>query len=246
MKLRVIDFETTGTDGDRREGKPVGIVEIGFTDIDVPRRAVCRPYSALVSSGVCIPPEARAVHHISEEDAAGGITPDRALWTLMDGMEIGDIFVAHNAKFEQAFFSGGSHQWICTLQCARHLWQDAPGHSNQVLRYWLGVDGDAEWPDLLMPPHRAGPDSYVTALIVYRMILEQSPQHLIQLTNTPVLMKDVPFGKYEGRPWAEMDAGYLRWCLEPARTFRPDLKDAITYTARHWLTKANLSGTPFA
>lgn len=247
MKLRVIDFETTGTDKDKKAGKPVGIVEFGFTDVDGGTGGIpSYPVSDLVNCGLPIPPEARAVHHLSDADVANGITPDLAMQTLMAGMEPGDIFVAHHAAFERAFFSGGAFPWICTLQCARHIWPDAPGHSNQTLRYWLGVDEEVSWPEMAMPPHRAGPDAYVTAHILSHMLRERHPSVLIQLSNTPVLMKNVPFGQSAGQPWSSMDVGFLRWCLEPGRYFREDQREAILHTARHWLNQANLSGTPFA
>lgn len=246
MKLRSVDFESTDKPERRQKGTPVGLCEIGYTDVDGATGSVSKPYSALVNCGVPIAPEARGIHHISDEDVAGAITPDAALAILLEGMEPGDVFVAHNAQFEKSFFSGGVFPWICTLQCARHLWPDSPGHSNQTLRYWLGVDEEFQWPEQAMPPHRAGPDSYVTAHILSRMVKEKHPSALIQLTNTPILMKTVPFGIHEGKPWETMEIGYLQWCLDPQRTFRADQKEMILHTARHWLNKLTMSGTPFA
>ena len=49
-------------------------------------------------------------------------------------------------------------------------------HSNQVLRYWLGLRLDA---DLAMPPHRAGPDAYVTAHLLLRMMALASVEQMI-------------------------------------------------------------------
>lgn len=246
MKMRVIDFETTGFVEDIKKGKPVVICEIGMVDVDAGTGHISRPFSHLVNCGHPIPPQARAIHHISTEDIASGINPTQAMAKLMEGMEPGDVFVAHNYRFEQAFFGGGSHAWVCTMHCAKHLYPDAPGYGNQTLRYWLGFDSELEWPELAMPAHRAGPDAYVTAHILAGMLRDASVSRLIQLTHTPVLMVNVPFGKHEGRPWSEMDEGYLRWILDPARDFRPDQKDTILHTARHWLNQSNLSGTPFA
>lgn len=120
MKLRSIDFETTDKPERRQKGTPVGLCEIGYTDVDGATGSVAKPFSTLVNCGVPITPEARGIHHISDGDVSGAITPDAALAMLLEGMEPGDIFVAHNAQFEKSFFSGGVFPWICTLQCARH------------------------------------------------------------------------------------------------------------------------------
>lgn len=241
MKLRSIDFETTGQAEDKQRGKPVGIVEVGWADVDDAGN-VSAPQSMLVNPGIPIPPEARAIHHISDDMLAGAPSPDQGLLRLMDGMEAGDMFVAHNAEFERVFFSGGAFPWICTMKCAKHLWEDAPGHSNQTLRYWL--DLAFEWPDLTFPPHRAGPDSYVTAHIAGRLLAERHPSSLIELTNTPILLKTVKSGKYAGQLWSDMDRGYLEFILDPTKG---PFKEEVLYTARHWLNRSRgLAGTPFA
>ena len=46
---------------------------------------------------------------------------------------------------------------------ALRVWPEAPRHSNQVLRYWRGMRLDHA---RAMPPHRAGPDAWVTAHIL--------------------------------------------------------------------------------
>lgn len=225
MKIRVIDFETTGLPEDHVRG----VCEIGWTDV-TDDWSVHGPHSMLVNPGHPIPPVTRAIHHISDADVVGAISPDEASLTLMEGMEAGDVFAAHNAKFERAFFGGGNFPWICTLQCAKHIFPDAPGFSNQVLRYWLGVDGDGMDADLAMPPHRAGPDTLVTAFVLRRLIFATSVQRLIELTAEPVLLQSVTFGKHRGMKWSELPADYLQWIA-----FKSDLGVDEKHTARHYL-----------
>lgn len=224
MKIRVIDFETTGLPEDDVRA----ICEIGFTDVH-DNWTVDGPHSALVNPGHPIPPTTRAIHHISDADVAGCMAPDVACRVLMEDMEPGDMFAAHNIKFEQAFFGGGEFPWICTLQCARHLFPDAPGHSNQVLRYWLGIDSEFD-PELAMPPHRAGPDTLVTAHILLRLIFASSVERLVQLTTEPVVLRNVTFGKYRGSKWADLPRDYLQWIA-----FKSDLGADEKHTARHLL-----------
>lgn len=225
MKIRVVDFETTGLPEDQIKA----ICEIGWTDV-TDDWLTHGPKSMLVNPGHPIPPATRAVHHISDTDVVGAITPDAACAVLMHGMEPGDMFAAHNAKFERAFFGGGSHPWICTFQCAKHIFPEAPGHSNQVLRYYLNVDDDGLDPVAAMPPHRAGPDTLVTAFILRRMIFATSVNELVRLTSAPVVLTTINFGKHRGMRWAELPRDYLQWIA-----FKSDLGVDEKHTARHLL-----------
>lgn len=225
QKIRVIDFETSGMPED-----PVrAICEVGFTDLTADWK-ISETTSFLVNPGHPIPPQTRAVHHISDADVAGAVSPDIALRTLMDGMGEEDIFAAHNAKFEQAFFGGGGRRWICTMQCAKHVFTNPPGHSNQTLRYWLGIDEEFEDADRAMPPHRAGPDTYVTAHILRRLVVAKNVSELVRLTTEPVVLRDVTFGKHRGAKWADLPWDYLNWVAT-----KSDLGADEKHTARHYL-----------
>lgn len=225
QKIRVIDFETTGLP----ESEPRGICEIGYTDLSADWN-IGPTISSLVNPGHPIPPQTRAIHHISDDDVADAIDPNEARRILMDGMGEDDIFAAHNAKFEQAFFGGGGRRWICTMQCAKHLFPDAPGHSNQVLRYWLGIDEEFDDADRSMPPHRSGPDTFVTAHILARLVFASNVDELVRLTTAPVLLRDVTIGKHRGMKWADLPWDYLNWVATKS-DFGADEK----YTARHYL-----------
>lgn len=204
MKIRVIDFETTGLPEDQVKG----ICEIGWTDLS-DNWQITGHGSYLVNPGHPIPPVTRAVHHISDADVAGAVSPDVACVGLMNGMEPGDMFAAHNAKFERAFFGGGHHEWICTLQCA------------------LNVDGDGLDAVAAMPPHRAGPDTLVTAFILRRLIFASSVAKLVELTSAPVVLQTITFGKHRGMRWADLPHDYLQWIA-----FKSELGVDEKHTAR--------------
>jgi exodeoxyribonuclease X len=206
-----------------------GNQQVGFTDLTADWK-LSQTVSFLVNPGHPIPPQTRAVHHISDADVADAITPDVAMRTLMAGMQEGDVFAAHNCKFEQAFFGGGNHRWICTMQAAKHLFPDAPGFSNQVLRYWLNLDADMADVNRAMPPHRAGPDTYVTALLLARLLYKAPLDELVRLTTAPVLLRDVTFGKHKGMKWADLPWDYLNWVAN-----KSDLGADEKHTARHYL-----------
>lgn len=230
MKARVLDFETTGMPEDKERGMRVGICEIGFTDVDLETREVGETIAAFVNPNMPIHPEAMAVHHITDADVAGAMNYMQACQRLMAGMEPGDVFVAHNAPFEQAFFGGGNYPWICTYRVAQHLWDNAPSYSNQVLRYWLSLDLVMPDPARAMPPHRAGPDTYVTAHILVRELQGRSVEELVKLTKQMPLLKTVPFnGEHKGKLFSELDERMLDWIL------KKDFKPEVMETARHWL-----------
>ncbi len=230
MKIRMVDLETTGLPEDQVKA----ICEIGWTDV-AETGQILQFGSFLVNPGHPIPPQTRAIHHISDADVVGAVTPTEGTTSLMNGMEPGDMFAAHNMAFEREFFGGGSFPWICTLKCAQHLFPDAPSHSNQVLRYWLGVDQDAGFDvNLAMPPHRAGPDTYVSAFLLRRLLMLAPPAELHRLSFAPVLLRKISFGKHRGQDFTELPTSYLQWMV--GQQFDAD----VLHTARHHLRERGL------
>jgi exodeoxyribonuclease X len=121
--------------------------------------------------------------------------------------------VAHNSAFEQQFITPtitDALPWICTYKVALRIWPDAPRHTNQVLRYWLGLKLPAEH---AMPPHRAGPDAWVTANLLAAMMPLASVEDMIAWTLEPKLMPNIPFGKHRGMAWSEAPQDYLNWMV---------------------------------
>lgn len=234
MRIRVIDVESTGIPS---ETESHALVEVGHCDLflDGTRWRVGEPTATLVNPGRKIPVEAMAVHHIRDADVADAPSPDRVLLTLADGAT---HMCAHNHDFERKFYGGGQMQWICTFKSALRVWPDAPSHGNQALRYFLDVDAHDDFdPDRAMPPHRAGPDAYVTAFIL-RELLDQAPiEDLVRWSSGPALLAKVSFGKHRGKRWSELaetDRGYLEWIVEKSGMDDRDVRA----TAKHYLKKA--------
>lgn len=102
------------------------------------------------------------------------------------------------------------------LKAARQLWTlEAPAHGNGVLRYWLEERGVIQPdPALCYPPHRAGPDAYVTANILLAMLRVVPARQLVSWTKLPLVQPVCPIGQqWRGKPWAEVDGGFLQWML---------------------------------
>jgi exodeoxyribonuclease X len=230
MRLRVIDIETTG------ETPPAEIIEFGRADVHDADGSwhVDRPMARLYRPLCAIPPETMAVHHLTDKDFTPDTpdcSPERvglAVW----GDETPDVPVAHNCGFEQLFVAAaqtGPLSWICTYKVALRLWPDAPKHSNQVLRYWLGLDLDAAQ---AMPPHRAGPDAWVTAHLLLRMLEQVTVAQMIRWTAEPKQLPAIPFGKHRGLKWADLPADYLQWLVRQA-----DMDPDVLWCARQEMAR---------
>lgn len=219
MNIAVVDTETTGLDPEAGS-----IVELAV--VTVPSMRI---YHSLVSPEHPIEIQAMAIHHITERMIMSAPKIEKAIADCF--LNLADVIVAHSAGFDKGFLRIDK-PWVCTWRCARQIWPDAPGYSNQILRYWL-PDLDEEVcrnrEIMALPPHRAAPDAWVTAHILKRMLKEHSIDDLIEMTPKPILMKIVSFGKHRGEKWEDVPKRYLRWMIEQ------DFDDDTKFTAKHHL-----------
>lgn len=242
MFARVIDLESTGTPEDDNPE----VIEMACYDVPLDAaipcpgdwwQSFCRPRGE-------IPAVARAVHHISDDEVRGA--PEaRELWDRLlstddfTGTTLPAYLVAHNAKFEQHFTPDVGIPWICTYRVARIVWPDAPEHTNQVLRYWLGLPCEEA---LSHPPHRALPDAYVTAWLFIELLKHKTPDEMVVISRYPALLKTMNFGKYYGKGMtfeqcARDDASYLEWIRDTS-----DMNEDTKFSARYWLQKSRQGG----
>jgi exodeoxyribonuclease X len=233
-RLRVIDLETTGTE------PPAEIIEFGRVDVEIgPAGATVEPpLTWLYRPLRGIPPETMAVHHITEAD----FRPDTPVCTpeyLHSAVWSGPTpaaLVAHSCAFERQFITEtttGAIPWICTYKVAMHVWPDAPRYSNQVLRYWRNLLLDNS---LAMPPHRAGPDAWVTAHLLADLAQYATVDEMIAWTKEPRPMPTLPFGKHRGQTWAQVPGDYLDWMLR-----QTDMDADIVWHARQELLRRTRS-----
>lgn len=213
--VRVVDFETTSESPDSGV-----VIESGCWDLRVDDGSItpseCRLYWADK-----IPPENRAIHHISLEmvqnDSPGSTAFDGdsfATWGDYDGI---DCWAAHNSDFEVKWFKPNKPM-ICTYKAALRVWPELASHSNGAVFYWLMDHGKIK-PDLTLtqPTHRAGPDAYVTAWILKALFdAGITGKQMVAWTKEPKLLPKCPIGKFRGKPWAEVETGFLSWMLKQA------------------------------
>lgn len=226
----VIDLETTGL------APPASIVEIGWTkvyfDTDTKQVEISAPQARLFRPLEPQAPEVVAVHHLTDAMLAPyQVCTEDDIRAVLDEERPNFIVAAHCA-FEQAWLTsevvganldGKAPHWICTVKAAARLYPDAESHANQAMRYRLGLDLPEH---LAMPPHRAGPDSFVTAHILAAFLAAGArASHMVHWTTEPRWMPTIRFGKHRGTAWADLPLDYLQW-MDKATDMDPD--------ALHW------------
>lgn len=217
--IRTVDFETTA------KAPPGEVVEVGICDLVLEESRVCHAHSWLRGCTGPMPPDVRAVHHITLAELEGLPLFD-AEQLIVKAQDDGvSAIAAHNIEFEMQWLP---HRlpFICTYKAALRVWPHAPGHSNGVLRYWLEDEDQLHIEDrqLAMPPHRAGPDAYVTAHILKALFAAGATgKEMVAWTKEPKMLPRCPIGDWRDKPWADVDDGFLRWMLSKA-TMEEDLK----------------------
>lgn len=126
--------------------------------------------------------------------------------------------------------------WVCTYKCALVAWPQAPSHKNEGLRYWLKL-GSNRGRRGATGAHSALHDAKVTAGIFnalygyfYGFLAEAGKldgtlhprdpfnsevifEHMIAISNQPAQLPTCPIGEWRGKPWSQVDAGFLRWMI---------------------------------
>jgi len=208
-------------------------------------------YTNLYKPPVKIPPEASAVHHITNKMVAekesfansGDLPKIKKLFE-----DKNSIMVAHNAPFDLLMIKKEGvepKKFICTLKLARYLDpEEKIGRYNlQYLRYLLDFDIEAQ-------AHDAMGDVLVLEKLFNRLkskLIEQEKinedeaiERMIEISSHPLLIKTLNFGKYKGKKMEEVlkiDRGWLKWLLgEKEKSDVIEYEDWI-YTLKHYLGK---------
>lgn len=211
--IRCVDVETTGME------PPAEVCEVGWCDYDAADSRIFSHCSGLhrVAS---MPPEVRAIHHIALADTLGEPPFDAAAF-VANAVAAGVVaFAAHNMAFEAQWLgdAGGLHL-VCTYKVALRIWPAAPAHNLGTLRYWLEdqgkltCDAGEAW-----PPHRAGPDAYVTAHVLKALFeAGATGSQMVAWSRQPALLPTCPIGDHRGKPWPDVPTGFLEWMVHKAK-----------------------------
>ena len=231
LTFLVLDTETTGTDPAKDQ-----VIELGFATTDLYETLYFCSY--LVRATVPISAEASAVHHLTDEDLINAYDDLPLAISEMQSDGTGWFssvaYAAHNAPFDRQFLPTLTDKpWLDTLRMARRYLPDAPGHSNQVLRYHLKLDVPRD-----IPVHRAEGDCITTAALLRYLLTGPARDDFERLgvaefakhVDSPLVLTMCNFGKHAGKPWAEVPRDYLAWILR-----QPDFDPDVRFTAETYL-----------
>jgi DNA polymerase III epsilon subunit-like protein len=229
-----IDVETTGVEKNDR------ICAVGLIVVDGEK---IETFYDLVQAPKKVPPEAMAVHHITNEMLENA--PDFAATATakkLDELNTAEtILVGHNLAFDLEMLAKEGLTWqggmIDTLKCTKHLLGGEIEHfSLQFLRYELRLYREetprAQALGITLTAHHALSDAFHTMLL-HRYVNEMAAdERLMEMTTEQALMHKLPFGKYGGKyieDIARRDPGYLGWILNSLSDLDEDLRYSIEY-----------------
>ena len=146
--------------------------------------------------------------------------------------ELGDgptILVAHNANFDIGFLEKEGvnvPSYICTMKVTHHWDKKAvlEKHTLQYMRYYFGLEFDKE-----INPHDALSDVFVLEeLFKYYLKEGYTIEQMMKISQEPIIMKRVPFGKYKGLLWKDVPRDYLIWMRKQV-DLEPNLKATLDH-----------------
>ncbi len=240
-KYIILDTETTGVSENDRVIQ-LGYIVLGTNPIEV--------HNEFNSSDIPISFGAMEVH---------GITPDllqdkpicvetSAYKRLQELNTHDNYLIIHNAPFDIKMLEkeGFSTQMkvIDTLRVAKHILPDEDAHRLQYFRYKMELykeeEKEAAALGVVVKAHDAIGDVLVLKLLLSKLRVEVQAQFpnenpvekMVDLTNTPILVKTFRFGKHKGKELAEVastDAGYLRWMLSSMDNLDDDMRYSINF-----------------
>jgi DNA polymerase-3 subunit epsilon/exodeoxyribonuclease X len=190
---------------------------------------------------VKISTKAMSIHHITPDMVKNSSIFEESdiVRNFISFNDSKNILVAHNISFDMKMINREGIVWlgptICTLRCARHIFKDLESYSLQYLRYELGLYKEEQ--DFLasldscknLQPHDAMFDVLIMRLLLKRLLqdVNGSVSKLVELTNTPVFIGKIRFGKHSGEKLVDIDPSYLRWLLSNHNDLDNDLKYSI-------------------
>ena len=238
-KYIILDTETTGT-ADNDRVIQLGYIVLGSNPIEV--------HNEFNSSDVPISFGAMEVHGITPDLLAGKpvCTETSAYKRLLELNTNENYLIIHNAPFDIKMLEkeGFSTQMkvIDTLRVAKHILPDEEAHRLQYFRYKMELykeeEKEAATLGVVVKAHDAIGDVLVLKLLLSKLRVavqtaypnENAVEKMVDLTNTPILIKTFRFGKHKGKELVEVareDAGYLRWMLSSMDNLDDDMRYSI-------------------
>ncbi|MEA2099131.1 MAG: 3'-5' exonuclease [Campylobacterota bacterium] len=238
-KYIILDTETTGT-GEKDRVIQLGYMVLGAKEIEV--------HNEFYSSDIPISFGAMEVHGITPSMIEGkpACKDGDSYKRLLELNTPDNYMIIHNAPFDLGMLEkeGFDTQMkvIDTLRVAKHVFPDEEAHRLQYFRYKMELykeeDKEAKTLGIVVKAHDAIGDVLVLKLFLSKLKAEVTLQFpdenpvekMLDLTNTPILIKTFKFGKHKDKTLEEVakdDAGYLRWMLKSMDNLDDDMRYSI-------------------
>jgi len=194
-----IDVETTGLDPEKDK-----IVELGTARMV--NGKINKVHSRLINPGIPIPPEASAIHGITDKKVKDAPEFGDIVQKVADWLSTADVLVAYNWPFDASFMlneMGDAWKWLAMtkpvidplvvvrLEKVGRFWKGKGRHKleNVIDRLGIWVDGNA---------HSAGTDCEMT-LTVLQAFMDHLPDDADEAASLIVKQRE------------EQDLGFQKW-----------------------------------
>ena len=205
MTAYIIDTETTHAEVEQAEVIELACYELmrlGLFNAIATINQHYKPHNS-VSWG------ALATHHILPGDL-DDCSPSSTAALPADASHI----IGHNVDFDWRVLGSPPVKRICTLAMARSVWPELDSHKLGALVYFI-MGPVANTKAYLLGAHSAGADVFYCNTVL-NAILDTRPDiqtvdelwEFSEFCRIPTIMS---FGKYKGRPVAEVDRGWITW-----------------------------------
>jgi len=238
----LFDTETTGASTEDRV--------IQFGAIILNQKNEIEIFDELCFSEIPIKLEAMEVHNITPSMIENKpMAIETKFYKRLEELNSNENFlIAHNINFDLEMIKKegfiNNFQLIDTLRCAKHLFDDLAYHRLQYLRYALDLykieETEAKKLNITIKAHDAIGDVLVMKLFLSKLVAKcreiypnlNPMQKLVELTQTPVLIKTFKFGKYKGENIEEVakkDANYINWMKDNMKDLDEDMLYSINF-----------------
>lgn len=215
-----LDCEATGLDIENDR-----IIELAAIKFNLKKNI--ETTTTLINPKIPIPKISQDIHHISDEMVKDSPTIDKFLKSFLNF--IGDhTIVGHGIKFDIDLISNEAkrcrlpckiylNESIDTLRLAR-LYGKSPSNSLETLRNHFNIGFEIA--------HRALNDVIINIEIFKKLIKPfKTKKEILERLKKPILMKNMPLGKYKGREFSLLPLDYLKWAAK--QDFDTDLLHSI-------------------
>lgn len=226
-----LDCETTGLDPKTDRIIEIAVAKFTFSE-------TLESFETLIDPEIPISEVSMAIHHITPAMVQGKPKIQNVLPKVI--RMIGNhIVIGHGIQMDLSFLQESSNRYeiahpfnslisIDTLRLAR-LYGESPTNSLERLRQHFNIEAEGA--------HRAMSDVIVNiSVFKYLSNTFKTTQQLLERLKKPILLKNMPLGKYKGRPFSEIPIEYLKWAAHG------DFDQDLLFSIRSELQKRSQGG----